>query len=69
MLNISTKHISQSLIEELSHAFEMVKQFGSIELYVQGGRVTQITARTIKKLENGGVRNPKSNSSGMARKR
>ncbi len=51
MLNISTKQITQPLLDELTHAFDMVKTFGSIELYIQGGKVTQITARAIKKLE------------------
>jgi hypothetical protein len=50
MLNLSSK-IPASLLEELAHALEMIKAYGSIELYVQDSVVTQITVRNIKKTK------------------
>ncbi|HET7098827.1 MAG TPA: DUF2292 domain-containing protein [Patescibacteria group bacterium] len=51
----STKNISPLLIDELKHAIKSVTSYGSIEIFVQNGRVTQISTRHIKKtvLENG----------------
>ena len=43
--------IPPSLLEELVHALEMIKAYGSIELYVQDSVVTQITVRNIKKTK------------------
>ena len=45
----STKKISDTLMRDVSSAIKSVSEFGSVELYVQGGVVTQITTRTIKK--------------------
>lgn len=47
--NYSTKKISTQLLEEIKEALENVTDYGSIEIYVQGGCVTQITTRKIKK--------------------
>lgn len=44
-------HLSSTLIEELDHALELVKAYGSIEIYVQNSTVTQITVRNIKKTK------------------
>ena len=45
----STKTISDTLLRDISQAIKSVQNFGSVELYVQDGVVTQITTRTIKK--------------------
>lgn len=44
--------ISQKLIEEIKKALKSVPSYGSIEIYVQNGAVTQITVRNIKKTAN-----------------
>jgi len=49
MPDYSTQHISQPLIDEIVHSLKTVNHFGSIEIYVQNGIVTQITVRNIKK--------------------
>lgn len=48
----STKKISDVLIKDIANAIKSVSEYGSVELYVQGGVVTQITTRTIKKTVN-----------------
>jgi hypothetical protein len=45
----STKRISKQLTEEISAALKNVDAYGSVEIYVQDNKVTQITTRTIKK--------------------
>ncbi len=45
----STRKISNTLMRDISQAIRSVQNFGSVELYVQDGMVTQITTRTIKK--------------------
>lgn len=45
------KRISQTLLDELDNALEVVQSFGSVELYIQDGIITQITARKIKKTK------------------
>lgn len=45
----STKRITKELTEEISAALKNVDAYGSVEIYVQDNRVTQITTRTIKK--------------------
>jgi|GEM_PF-3513155 len=45
----STKQPSQVLMTDIKEAIQSVKSYGSIELYVQDGVVTQITVRNIKK--------------------
>ncbi len=41
--------ISDSLMEEIKAALVSVKTFGSVEIFIQKGNVTQITVRKIKK--------------------
>lgn len=50
----SIQRISQTLIADIKKALKSVKSYGSVELYVQKGMVTQITVRKIKKT--GGVK-------------
>ncbi|KKU82359.1 hypothetical protein A2973_02290 [Candidatus Gottesmanbacteria bacterium RIFCSPLOWO2_01_FULL_49_10] len=49
MSDYSTKHISQTLLDELVTALKSVSPYGSVEIYVQNSTVTQITVRNIKK--------------------
>lgn len=51
MIDYSTHHVSQSLVNEIVHALQSVNQYGSIEIYIQNGMVTQITVRNIKKTQ------------------
>ncbi|MBI4067643.1 DUF2292 domain-containing protein [Candidatus Gottesmanbacteria bacterium] len=51
MQSDSNIKLSQSLIDELTHALHMIKGYGSIEIYVQDSTVTQITVRNIKKTK------------------
>lgn len=46
-----TTKLSQNLINELERALEMVREYGSIEIYVQDSTVTQITVRNITKTK------------------
>ncbi len=43
---------SEVLIGEIKQALDSVKSYGSVEIYVQGGNVTQITVRNIRKTSN-----------------
>ena len=49
MVDYSTQHVSQALVDEVVHALKTVNTYGSIEIYVQNSVVTQITVRNIKK--------------------
>lgn len=48
----STKKISSTLVSEIKKALKSVKEYGSVELYIQDNKVTQITVRTITKTQN-----------------
>lgn len=48
----STKKISENLILEIKSALKAVQPYGSVEIFVQNGNVTQITIRNIKKTSN-----------------
>lgn len=45
----SVKRISDTLVSELKKALKSVKNYGSVEVFVQDGSVTQITVRNIRK--------------------
>jgi hypothetical protein len=47
----STKIISETLVREVKSALQSVKSYGSVEIYIQNGVVTQITVRNIRKTE------------------
>lgn len=49
MGDYSTKNISEGLMTEVKSALQSVKAYGSVEIYIQNGIVTQITVRNIKK--------------------
>jgi len=51
MVDYSTHNISQKLLKEIEKALKEI-DYGSLELYVNNGRVVQITQRKIKKTES-----------------
>lgn len=51
--DFSVQDISEVLLDEIKSALKSVKTYGSVEIYVQKGCVTQITVRKIKKTTNG----------------
>ena len=51
MANFSTRRISSELINEIARAIKSVNNFGSVEIYIQNGVVTQLTVRKIKKTK------------------
>ena len=46
--NYATKNASPLLAEEIIRSIQGVS-YGSVEIYIQGGKVTQISVRQIKK--------------------
>lgn len=44
--------LDNNLIKELQKALEKIDGYGSVELYIQQNRVTQITARNITKTNS-----------------
>lgn len=46
--DFSTKNFSETLSEEIKKALKSV-DYGSVEIFIQKGIVTQITVRNIKK--------------------
>ena len=44
--------INDELLKELSQALEELGGWGSVEIYVQNSKVTQITKRAIKKTNH-----------------
>jgi len=44
--------VNSQLIEDLSQALKELRGWGSVEIYVQNGKVTQITKRAIKKTNH-----------------
>ena len=52
MVDYSTKKITQDLIEEVKLALKNVRGWGSVEIYVQDYKITQITERNIKKTSH-----------------
>lgn len=53
MNEYSTANISKTLILEIKNALKGVKTYGSVEIYIQNGVVTQITVRNIRKTRSG----------------
>ncbi|MBI2009727.1 MAG: DUF2292 domain-containing protein [Candidatus Chisholmbacteria bacterium] len=41
--------VTNKLIKEIEQAFQSVGDYGSVEIYIQASRVTQITSRKIRK--------------------
>lgn len=51
-LNYSVKRINKQLIDEIAVALKSVTGYGSIEIFIQDNRVTQITTRSIRKTNH-----------------
>ena len=49
MVDYSTKKISKDLVDEIKVSLKNVRGWGSVEIYVQDFKITQITERNIKK--------------------
>lgn len=45
----ATNKISDTLVTEIKKALQSVTTYGSVEIYIQKGIVSQITVRNIKK--------------------
>ncbi|PIU03880.1 hypothetical protein COT44_01185 [Candidatus Shapirobacteria bacterium CG08_land_8_20_14_0_20_39_18] len=52
MEKIQTVKINSQLIDELRQALQELNGWGSLEIYVQDSKVTQITKRVIKKTDH-----------------
>ena len=50
---LSPQKIAPQLLQEIEAALKLVRNYGSIEVYVQNSVVTQITVRNIKKPQVG----------------
>jgi len=44
--------VDGNLLKEICNALSDLNGWGSVEVYVQGGKVTQITKRVIKKTNH-----------------
>lgn len=58
MVDYSTRRITKNLLDEVKTALKNVRGWGSIEVYVQDHKVTQITERKISKTSHN-IRNLK----------
>lgn len=52
MLKKSSLKTNNNLFKEVDQALKELGGWGSVELYVQDGKVTQITKRAIKKTNH-----------------
>ena len=52
--NYSTKAISETLKKEVLQSLQNVKGWGSVEIFIQDFKVTQITEKNIKKTNHTG---------------
>jgi len=52
MANKSQFKVNGCLIDEITQALRELEGWGSVEVYVQNGKVTQITKRAIKKTNH-----------------
>lgn len=52
MVDYSTKRVTDNLLEEVKQALKNIRGWGSVEIYVQNHKVTQITERNIKKTNH-----------------
>lgn len=48
----SVRRISETLVQEIKKSLKGVRGYGSVEIFVQNGIVTQITVRNIRKTAN-----------------
>jgi len=52
MVKKTLPKINHHLLEEVNQALKELGGWGSVEIYVQDGKVTQITKRAIKKTNH-----------------
>lgn len=52
MADYSAQKITRELISEVHQALKNIKGWGSVEIFVQNGKVVQITQRSIKKTNH-----------------
>ena len=52
MIDYSVKRVTNNLVEEVKQALKSVRGWGSVEIYIQDHKVTQITTRNIKKTNH-----------------
>lgn len=52
MIKKTRMRVSNRLIDEIVQALNELGGWGSLEIYVQSGKVTQITKRAIKKTSH-----------------
>jgi hypothetical protein len=52
MADYSVRRVTTDLVDEIKQALKSVKGWGSVEIYVQDHRVTQLTTRNIKKTNH-----------------
>ena len=52
MVDYSVKRVTTNLVEEIKQALKAIRGWGSVEIYVQDHKVTQITTRNIKKTNH-----------------
>lgn len=57
MVDYSTKRVSDNLLEEIKMALKNIRGWGSVEIFVQNYKVTQLTERNIKKTNHNLVNN------------
>lgn len=52
MAGNSDNNISEKVLQEITSSLQNIKGWGSIEIFVQNNKVTQITEKNICKKEN-----------------
>lgn len=52
MVKKTLSKVNHHLLEEINQALEDLGGWGSVEIYVQNGKVTQITKRAISKTNH-----------------
>jgi len=52
MVDYSSKKITKNLLDDIKLAIKNVRGWGSVEIYVQDFKITQITERNIKKTSH-----------------
>ena len=54
-VDYSAQNISEALLEEIKKALKSIDGYGSVEIYIHKGIVSQITIRNIKKTRQSGL--------------
>lgn len=51
-INYSTRRVNQQLLDEIVQSLKHVSGYGSVEIFINNYKVTQITVRDIKKTDH-----------------